>query len=177
MVQASIFVRSAQLSDAKYVSDATKVINDAYGASNCWAPGANVITEPRCKEEEILDLIQNSGNPNTLLLAFDESNVVGTVLIKPIDNSTNEGELTLFSVCPKYQSRGIGGKLIRQALEEMTKLEFKIVSLVVLDHRLELITWYKRFGFTEFDRYPFVWLSAVKVQNIQALVLKKLLIR
>lgn len=175
MVQPSIFVRTVQINDLKYASEATKIINDAYDATQYWAPGANVISEPRCKEEDIISFIKNSGRPNILLFAFEESSIVGTLLIKPLDDVLKEAELTLFSVSPNYQSRGFGGKLIRQVLEEMTKLGYKTVSLIVLDHRLELISWNQKFGFTEFQRYPFIWPSA-KVQDIQALVLKKKLV-
>jgi ribosomal protein S18 acetylase RimI-like enzyme len=175
MVQAPISVRLAQLEDLKSVAEATTVVNNAYRAEGGWTTEADIVKGQRCTEEDMTGFIRDSGKPNTLLFAFDEDNqVVGTVQIQPSHEAPNEAEIGLFSVSPKHQSRGIGGRLVRQAMTEMKTLGFDTATMHVLENRPEILTWYKKLGFKETgERIPFVWPEMLKVQDLHFLTLKK----
>lgn len=129
----------------------------------------------RCTIDMMKDFIRLSGQPNTLLLAFEEENIVGTVQIQPCTEHAGEAEVGLFSVSPSYQSRGIGGKLIRQAMTEMQQLGFHTATMHVLENRPEILTWYKKLGFAETgERLPFIWPELLKGdKTLHFLTLKK----
>ena len=67
--------------------------------------------------------------------------------------------LGLFAVLPSYQSKGIGGKLVRAALSHI-KDEWKCERCViwVLENRPELLKWYEKMGFRwNGETRPFVF--------------------
>lgn len=177
MVQAPIHVRLIQSDDLKYASEATVVVNNAYRSEGGWTTEKDIVSGQRCTEEDMIRFIKEQGKPNTLLFAFEEDQVVGTVQIQPSHAESNEAEVGLFSVSPLHQSRGIGGKLIRQAMEEMVNLGFDTATMHVLENRPEILSWYKKLGFVETgERIPFVWPEMLKVKNLHFLTLKKPLI-
>ncbi|KAI8331244.1 acyl-CoA N-acyltransferase [Chlamydoabsidia padenii] len=98
--------------------------------------------------------------------------VVGTVQLQP--EGPEEAGIGLLSVDHRYQSRGIGGRLVRAAMEEMKVRGYKKAVLHVLETRAELLLWYKKIGFVETgEKEPFVWPELLKVKSIGFLVLKK----
>lgn len=174
MVQAPITVRLAELNDLKHVPAATVVINNAYRSEGGWTTEKDIVGGQRCTEKDMTEFIKDNGKPNTLLFAFEGQDVVGTVQIQPSHESPKEAEVGLFSVSPLHQSRGIGGKLVRQALSEMSALGFDTAVMHVLENRPELLSWYKKLGFQETgERIPFVWPEMLKVKDIHFLTLKK----
>ncbi|KAI8326697.1 acyl-CoA N-acyltransferase [Choanephora cucurbitarum] len=176
MVQpATIFVRKALPSDIKYVQEATKTVNAAYRSEGGWTTEKDIVGGLRCTEEDMKHFVEESGQPNTLLFAFDEETVVGTLQIQPMKSEEKEAEIGLLSVSPLYQSRGIGGKLIRQALIEMQQLGFTFAVMHVLENRPEILSWYRKLGFSETgERIPFVWPEMLKVdEDLHFLTLKK----
>lgn len=176
MVQAPITVRLAELSDLKHVAAATTVVNNAYRSEGGWTTEKDIVGGQRCTDQDMTRFITENGKPNTLLFAFEDDNVVGTVQIQPSHESPKEAEVGLFSVSPLHQSRGIGGKLVRQAMSEMTTLGFDTAVMHVLENRPELLSWYKKLGFEETnERIPFVWPEMLKVKDIHFLTLKRTL--
>ena len=102
------------------------------------------------KEEAVLvDLLREKDEfiPQLSLVALLNNEIVGHILftkIKIIDDNENEHEslaLAPMAVLPKYQKKGIGGKLINKGLNIATKLNFK--SVIVLGHE----HYYPKFGF------------------------------
>ena len=102
------------------------------------------------KEEAVLvDLLRANHEfiPQLSLVALLNNKIVGHILftkIKIIDDDGNENEslaLAPMAVLPKYQKKGIGGKLIDKGLDIATKLNFK--SVIVLGHE----HYYPKFGF------------------------------
>lgn len=80
------------------------------------------------------------------IVAVFEDEVIGNILLFPIDIMDNEiihDSLALapMSVLPKYQGKGIGGKLISYGLIASRKLGFE--SVIVLGHK----DYYPKFGF------------------------------
>ena len=102
------------------------------------------------KEEAILvDLLRKKDEfiPQLSLVALLNDEIVGHILftkIKIIDDNENKQEslaLAPMAVLPKYQKKGIGGKLINEGLNIAAKLNFK--SVIVLGHE----HYYPKFGF------------------------------
>jgi len=102
------------------------------------------------KEEAVLvDLLRKKDEfiPQLSLVALFNNEIVGHILftkIKIIDDNKNEHEslaLAPMAVLPKYQKKGIGGKLINEGFKIATKLNFK--SVIVLGHE----HYYPKFGF------------------------------
>lgn len=102
------------------------------------------------KEEAVLvELLRENDKfiPQLSLVALLNNKVVGHILfteIKIIDTNENEFKslaLAPMAVLPRYQKKGIGGKLIIKGLDIATKLNFK--SVIVLGHE----HYYPRFGF------------------------------
>jgi ribosomal protein S18 acetylase RimI-like enzyme len=112
-----------------------------------------------------------------LLLAFlptdagDE--VVGTVQLQHKEGD-GEAEIGLFSVSPKHQSRGIGGKLIREAMRVIKEdLKYKHAFVHVLENRIDILGWYRKLGFKETgERVAFVWPEKLFVSDLHFLTLK-----
>lgn len=174
MVQVPITVRLVGPSDLKNVKEATAVVNNAYRSEGGWTTEQHIVSGERCTEKDMTEYIAENGKPNTLLFAFENDTIVGTVQIQPNHEAPNEAEVGLFSVSPLHQSRGIGGKLIRQAMSEMKTLGFDTAVMHVLENRPEILSWYKKLGFEETgERIPFIWPEMLKVKDLHFLTLKK----
>ncbi|CEG75494.1 hypothetical protein RMATCC62417_10526 [Rhizopus microsporus] len=178
MVQSDIIVRKATLEDLEYKASAYLTVNDAYRSKGGWTTEEDIVSGPRCTEEDIEKFIRENGNPNTLLFAIKQTNegssVVGTVQIQPCEDHENEAEIGLFSVSPFEQSRGIGGKLMQAAMNEMKELGFTHAVLHVLENRPDILAWYRKLGFVETgERLPFQWPEKLKIKDLHFLVMKK----
>jgi len=98
------------------------------------------------EEAELVGKLRNRGVLSLSLVAVQGNKVVGHIAFSPVviesDCSSLEAiALAPMSVLPAYQRQGIGGQLVRAALEECRNLGYEIV--VVLGHP----TYYPRFGF------------------------------
>jgi len=109
----------------------------------------NLLSFNEKEEGDLVNLLRKTEKfiPQLSLVALLSDEVVGHILftkIKIIDNNNNEYEslaLAPMSVLPKYQKKGIGGKLINKGLDIATKLNF--TSVIVLGHE----QYYPKFGF------------------------------
>ena len=137
-----------------------------------WTTVKHIVDGLRTNIEEIDGLVRTNGTSHILLYAFDGDIVVGTIMFKAT-NDKGESDFSLLSVVPDYQSKGVGGALIRQMFHCMKTKGVKTAVLEVLDNRAELIAWYKKLGFIEAEKVEFKWHGSVKVSNIHFLIMKK----
>ncbi|KAI9270394.1 acyl-CoA N-acyltransferase [Phascolomyces articulosus] len=175
MVQRSnYYIREATTEDLKHTDTVVQVVNEAYHSGGGWTTVKHIVDGLRTNNEEIEGLVLKNGTSHVLLYAFDGDTVVGTVLIKQVDEK-GEADFSLLSVAPAYQSKGVGGQLIRQMFDRMKNMGATAAVLEVLDNRTELIAWYKKLGFTEEKTVDFNWRDAVKVPNVRSLIMKKVI--
>ncbi|KAI9264264.1 acyl-CoA N-acyltransferase [Phascolomyces articulosus] len=122
-----------------------------------WTTPKHIYGEPRTNPKEIEDLIVRNGTTHAFYLALDGDLIVGTVLHeKP--NDKGEAYISLLSVVPNYQSKGVGGQLFRFLLNDMKKKGIPTASLSTFASRLEVLSWYKKLGFVEEpERVDFGW--------------------
>lgn len=125
-------------------------------------------------EQDMVNCIKENGNPYTLLFAMEADTIVGTIQVQPSEKVAHEAEFRLFSVSPFHQSKGIGGKLLKSALEEMKATNKTHCVIRVFENRPELLNWYKKLGFVETgDRIPYPWPERLQTPNLDFLVMKK----
>ena len=140
-----------------------------------WTSEKDMVREPRVSVQDVENLIRNSGNPNTLIFAFEENHVVGTALLQPSLEKSGEVEIALYCVSVNHQSRGIVGKLLRHSIEEVKKLGFRTAYLKVLENRLDILAFYAKYGFQDSgERLPYFWPERLMVEARFA-ILKKIL--
>lgn len=90
--------------------------------------------------------------PELSLVAKDDEKIVGHLMLTKIKIKNDQNEfdslaLAPVSVLPEYQSKGIGSKLINEALKISKELGFK--SVIVLGHD----KYYPKFGFKTASTY------------------------
>ncbi|WP_432202634.1 GNAT family N-acetyltransferase [Staphylococcus warneri] len=84
--------------------------------------------------------------PDLSLVAVYEDKIIGHILLSKIlidteDKKVESLALAPISVLPEYQNKGVGRKLIQQALTIAEKLDFE--SVIVMGHE----AYYPKFGF------------------------------
>ena len=99
-------------------------------------------------EAELVDRLRDADKVIFALVAETEGQVVGQIMYSPlILESAPEGfrglGLAPLAVLPGYQGRGIGGRLLRESLQECREMGYDIV--VLLGHP----SYYPRFGFSK----------------------------
>ena len=103
-------------------------------------------------------LWQLDGEHRLMYLDEEDGRVCGYYSLKPGENS--ECELGNLSVIPEYRHRGIGGGLLRHALETAAKQTFTVVNLSIVEENRVLREWYERNGAVhtgtqKYDFFPF----------------------
>jgi len=105
-------------------------------------------------EPELVGKIRATENyiPELSLVAVNEDKIVGHLLFSIITIESEGKEipvlaLSVISVLPEYQKKGIGTKLIKRGLEECRRLGHNVV--IVIGHS----SYYPRFGFVPASGY------------------------
>ncbi|MFO1022747.1 MAG: N-acetyltransferase [Planctomycetales bacterium] len=97
-------------------------------------------------EAKLVDALRAGGFVVLSLVAVEQNEIVGHVLLSRLPLHTGEGIVPLLSlapvgVWPEYQRRGIGSALIREAIRQAKGMGER--AIVVLGHA----DYYPRFGF------------------------------
>ncbi len=118
-------------------------------------------------EHLILNQLRNAGALTLSIIAEQNKHIVGHVAISPVSLSDGAKDwygLGPVSVSPQHQNKGIGSRLIRQALDELKAIG--AVGCVVLGDP----AYYARFGF---KADPALILADVPPEYFQTLHLRK----
>lgn len=163
-----IQVRSVTVDDEKHTTEVCEMINEAFRSSESWTRDSHIVGAERISHDGVKELIDNNGKPDTFMLAFDSNKVVGCIVIR------EDGLLSMLSVSPKYQSRGIGGLLMRESIAHMKNVLQKKMAIVhVFQSRPELLIWYQRLGFVDYGEViPFPIKEILLVDEAPLVVLK-----
>jgi len=173
-----VYVREVVPDDIQLKHAIHKVVNAAYRSDEGgWTTESKIVTGERATMEEVEKAITNNRAPNVLLLALlpseEGDQVVGTVQVQP-EAEHKEAEVGFFSVSPKHQSGGIGGKLMREAIRVIKEdLKYERAMVHVLENRTDILKWYRKLGFAETgERVEFVWPDKLLVKDLHFLTLK-----
>ena len=139
---------------AEDVSALNQLINSAYRgefSKKGWTTEANILGGKRTTELELTEII--SDKKNTILKYSENNKIIGCVLLK---EKVNELYLGMLTVSPELQNSGIGKKLMQQAEVVALELGLSTIVMTVISIREELISWYKRNGYSDTGaREPF----------------------
>ncbi|KAI8066871.1 acyl-CoA N-acyltransferase [Gongronella butleri] len=176
MVQeTAIIVRQATQEDLAIVHEIEKVVNAAYRKEGGWTGESHLVTGLRMNADDLSKAILDTSDPLYLAIDTVQGRVVGTVQMRHDPEAPGEAEVGLLSVDHAYQSKGVGGKLVRMCMDEMRRLGNKKAVMHVLEVREELLAWYeKKLGFQRTgELFPFPMPELLIDKNINFIVLKK----
>lgn len=136
------------------VSELNRLVNAAYrGESSTagWTHEADLLEGIRIDEEQLASIINRK---DTFLLKYTEDkNIAGCVLL---EKQGEELYLGMLTVNPLLQAKGIGKALLSSAENKARETGCKKIKMTVITLRTELISWYKRHGYSDTGaREPF----------------------
>jgi ribosomal protein S18 acetylase RimI-like enzyme len=139
---------------AEDISALNQLINSAYRGESSkkgWTTEANLLGGKRTTELELTEIITDK--KSTILKYSENNKIIGCVLLK---EKVNELYLGMLTVSPELQNSGIGKKLMQQAEVVALELGLSKIVMTVISIREELISWYKRNGYSDTGvREPF----------------------
>ena len=105
----------------------------------------------RLSEADLVDKLRAQAQPVVSLVAEDEGQVVGHIMLSPVSLSGHPDleimGLAPMAVAPEHQRRGVGSMLVYAGLEQCRQLG--LAAVVVLGHP----GYYPRFGFSPSSRF------------------------
>lgn len=87
----------------------------------------------------------------TFWCMFDNDKIIGAVGVKELDNASCE--LKSLYLLEKYHGMGYGKRLLGKAIDYAKKMEYEKMYLDSLSTSTKAIGLYRRFGFTDTERY------------------------
>lgn len=130
----------------------------------------NELAFGRSDEAAIVDALRAAGALTLSLVAIADDEIVGHVAFSPVEIA-RDGAVDLalglapMAVLPSHQRRGVGSRLVRDALDELRRAGHRAV--VVLGHP----EYYPRFGFERASRFGLRWEHACPDEAFMALEL------
>ena len=92
-----------------------------------------------------------NSNPKGVFVAEVEDEVVGYITTR-VDEETRIGRIVNFAVTPRYQGRGIGAKLMNEALKYLKESGMEFVRIETLEQNEICRKFYPKLGFREIAR-------------------------
>lgn len=103
-------------------------------------------------DREVAELAGEYGPPfGTLLVVRDGDRMVGCVALRPFE--VGACELKRLFVRPAARGTGLGGRLVRAAIDEARRLGYARILLDTTPHMREAQALYERLGFVEVEPY------------------------
>jgi predicted N-acetyltransferase YhbS len=165
MTAQQFYVRPATPKDKDHTSHVTHFINDAYNSTAAWTSTIELVEGDRITTEGVDALIDHHDSSKSLLYAFDNDKVIGAILVSAIEKDPGDALLSMLAVSPEYQSRGVGGLLMREGMKHTLSIGLKTSVVHVFKGRTELLTWYGNLGFKEKETVDFAFPEILKVQG------------
>lgn len=141
--------RYATVEDAALV---TALIERAYRgpeAAASWTTESHLLTGPRTTEPEIAALIADSHSRFVIAERFDVTERRDVLLACAlIQKDGEEAYFGMFAVDPSRQAEGVGKRVLEKCERAARDLwASKAMTMVVINLREELISWYERRGY------------------------------
>ncbi|KAI9475515.1 MAG: acyl-CoA N-acyltransferase [Benjaminiella poitrasii] len=156
--------------DKRLTPVACQVINAAFRSDESWTNDKAVVGKDRVKEYQLNEFLDQPDS--YFLYAFDKEEVVGVIWIHP---SLDAYMLSMLSVRPSHQSRGLGALLVNESIHfiqhELPKTRTTI-AVYVFQYRIELLAWYRRMGFVDDKVIPFPDKSVLTVDEAPLVIMK-----
>jgi putative acetyltransferase len=116
----------------------------------------NELAFGRADEAAIVDALRENGALALSFVAIVDDEIVGHIAFSPVEIARDGGTdialgLAPMAVLPSHQRRGVGSRLVRDALDELRRAGHHAV--VVLGHP----EYYPRFGFERASRFGLSW--------------------
>lgn len=122
------------------------LIEGAYrgeGSRRGWTTEADLLGGQRADAAMLEEILADSNQ--SILMAFDGDDLIGSVLIADRDGT---GYLGMLAVDPTRQAGGVGKALVQAAERELAgRFGLDRVEMQVFWQRAELIAWYERMGY------------------------------
>ena len=156
------------------IKDIVVLVNNAYRNknSNAWTSESHLLSGKRIDESR-LEKILNKLDSHIYIVKSDD-NILGCIQAR-LENK--EIHIGLFAIDSKFQSAGIGKRLLEFAENESSKFwGIKSFVMEVISNRTELIEFYIRRGYINTNSYLDFPKSSLWEQiedNLKLLVLKK----
>ena len=140
----TIAYRTAQPADAPALRALIESGYRGESAKQGWTNEADLIGGDRTTPEEVAAMI--AAPEKRVLLAERDGALIGTVTVTDLGQA--RAYMGLLCVDPTLQAAGLGRALVSE-VEALAVQEFgaKVMELIVLDARAELIAWYERRGY------------------------------
>lgn len=144
----------------KSVPECVKVIKDSFvtvaNELGFTAENASRFTAFATTEEKLYH--QLFEEHRRMYAFFDEGVIVGYYSLLLQENK--ECELNNLCVIPLHRHKGIGGELLKNALDTARKLGCSKMKIGIVEENMVLRKWYESFGFVhtsteKFDFFPF----------------------
>jgi predicted N-acetyltransferase YhbS len=132
-------IRTAGPADAGAV---TALINAAYQVERFFVSG------DRTSEDEV----RRHMAKGTFLIAEQDAAPIGCIYT---EQRGDRGYFGLLAVDPAHHGQGLGRSLIERAEEHFRRAGCRAVDIQVVDLRIELPPFYRRFGYVETGTAPF----------------------
>lgn len=186
-------IRHATIEDCSRLHS---IINAAYRTDQGWTTEHGLVKGERISHQQLLTLIEENSDP-ILVAEIEEPQeeeqhspdsrrvvLVGCIsaeashLHPSLQLPPKSALIGLFSVDPKYQSRGLGSFLFQACLLELgRRWQCELAVLWVIKQRVDIQGWYERLGFIWTGEYrDFVMPENAVLPNVQFKIYTKSLI-
>ncbi|MET0088182.1 MAG: GNAT family N-acetyltransferase [Sedimenticola sp.] len=149
-MQAELTLEPADIDDAESIN---ALLNKAYRGKEGWTRETEIVSGERSSVEDVTKLIHN---PDAhLLVATIDGNLAACICVEEKESKAYIGT---YAVSPVFQNQGLGKAVLSLAEKyAINELGSKILVMVVISQRNELISFYERRGYRrtgEISEYP-----------------------
>jgi len=156
---AELFIRTADEDDAELIADLSrKTFYETFSSQNTKANMEKFMVE-QFSHELLMEQVSEPGN--TFLLAFTDDQPAGYARLKESENPLSLGNLNALEISRIYVvntaiGTGIGKALMEECIQVAVQRKKEVIWLGVWEHNTRAISFYKKFGFSQFDTHLFL---------------------
>ena len=110
---------------------------------NLWRGAAGVGISPDDSEEYIAGYLER--NPNTSFVAVEDNKIIGAIMA---GHDGYRGAIRHTAVSEEYRGRGIGRKLVENAVQALKSEDVNKINLVVFESNVSGNAFWEKMGFT-----------------------------